>query len=210
VRPRRALIFGLVAGLLALAALRVFVLEVDRVSSPSMAPTLLVGDWLLVTRFDRSRLQRGDVIVFRSPADGEKTVKRVIGLPGDKVEDTGQFLQVNGEILPAESIASVSFDASGETLERPIPLYDRNLQEEHLGARRWQIAHLRESKRTPTSWNVPAGSCFVMGDNRDSSVDSRDPSVGPVPLGTVTGHVARVLFSKSPTGWRGRTWLSVP
>jgi signal peptidase I len=128
------------------------------IPSESMAPTLLTGDQILVTRYFHGAPQRGDVIVFESLlAPDELMVKRVIGVPGDLVDSRLGRVRV-----------------SGYTLSEPYVLRPSS-----TGAVAAQV--------------IPADSYFVLGDNRDDSMDSR--SWGVVPRSRIVGRARVVLWS---------------
>ena len=175
--------------------LRSFLLEPFQIPSGSMKPTLEVGDFILVNKFAYGiRLpvidtkiievgdpQRGDVMVFRYPSDPSVNyIKRVVGLPGDKVRYTSdKRLLVNDQPVAEQLLGEVP-----GTLGSAV-LYREKLGEvEHLirkEMRRYRIEPNRE-------WTVPAGHYFMMGDNRDNSNDSRywnDPKIAPELLGMV-------------------------
>lgn len=142
---------------LVLAALVRGALHIYSIPSASMAPTLAVGDRIVVTRYFASAPERGHVIVFRSPGDGrELLVKRVIGAPGDLVDSRLGRVRVGGYTLPEPYV----------------------LREAATGAIASQI--------------VASDSYFVLGDNRDESVDSR--SWGVVPRDRVVGRARLVLW----------------
>lgn len=161
--------------LLVVLVLRSFVIEPFQIPSGSMLPTLEVGDFILVNKYDYGlRLpvagtkvfavgdpQRGDVIVFKFPEDGKTSyIKRVIGLPGDSIRYENKQLTINGEPVPDKFLANFL----------PEKLY-----EEQLGSVTHRI--YKNTQRAMTSgageWVVPEGHYFVMGDNRDNSNDSR-------------------------------------
>lgn len=189
--------------------LRSFVVEPFRIPSGSMLPTLQSGDLILVNKFiygirlpiiDRKvintgSLQRGDVIVFRYPADPDVDyIKRVVGLPGDEILYQDQKLFVNGQL--------VTHDRDGDYFE-PDRMAFISQFDEKLG----DVSHkiLLDEKRSPEFgpiWRfpgiencqylgngvrcvVPKGSYFAMGDNRDNSADSR--YWGFVPDGNIVG-----------------------
>lgn len=175
--------------------LRSFLFEPFQIPSGSMKPTLEVGDFILVNKFAYGiRLpvidtkiievgdpQRGDVMVFRYPSDPSVNyIKRVVGLPGDKVRYTSdKRLLVNNQPIAEQLLGEVP-----GTLGSAV-LYREKLGEvEHLirkEMRRYRIEPNRE-------WTVPAGHYFMMGDNRDNSNDSRywnDPKIAPELLGMV-------------------------
>ena len=175
--------------------LRSFLFEPFQIPSGSMKPTLEVGDFILVNKFAYGiRLpvidtkiievgdpQRGDVMVFRYPSDPSVNyIKRVVGLPGDKVRYTSdKRLLVNDQPVAEQLLGEVP-----GTLGSAV-LYREKLGEvEHLirkEMRRYRIEPNRE-------WTVPAGHYFMMGDNRDNSNDSRywnDSKIAPELLGMV-------------------------
>ncbi len=175
--------------------LRSFLFEPFQIPSGSMKPTLEVGDFILVNKFAYGiRLpvidtkiievgdpQRGDVMVFRYPSDPSVNyIKRVVGLPGDKVRYTSdKRLLVNDQPVAEQLLGEVP-----GTLGSAV-LYREKLGEvEHLirkEMRRYRIEPNRE-------WTVPAGHYFMMGDTRDNSNDSRywnDPKIAPELLGMV-------------------------
>ncbi len=176
----------LIAAVVALF-IRQFVVEAFKIPSGSMIPTLLVGDHLLVNKFvygpripfldarffTWEEPKRGDVIVFRFPIDESKNfIKRVIGVPGDKVEIR------NGVLLINDRPVKITEDRAEEAqMQRSEPdesdgwpkIYD-----EHLGG----VTHFIQYLHSQAGYDfgpilVPKESLFVMGDNRDNSQDSR-------------------------------------
>jgi signal peptidase I len=156
--------------------LRSFLVEPFQIPSGSMLPTLEVGDFILVNKFAYGlRLpvlgtkivpigepQRGDIMVFHYPKDGKTNyIKRVIGLPGDKISYHNKTLYINGKQIP-------------EVLLADIPPA-RQVYEEDLGTLKHKIWDLRnvDYPGSEGDWVVPQGNYFVMGDNRDNSNDSR-------------------------------------
>lgn len=138
----------LIAILLALV-IRTFVVQAFKIPSGSMLPTLQIGDHLLVNKFLYwfTDPQRGDVIVFKFPQDeGRDFIKRVIALPGDKVEVLGKRVYVNDK--PVQESYAVHLDPSMQ--ENP---------------------HSPRDNFAPVQ--APPGQLFMMGDNRDYSMDSR-------------------------------------
>jgi signal peptidase I len=138
----------LIAILLALV-IRTFVVQAFKIPSGSMLPTLQIGDHLLVNKFLYwfTDPQRGDVIVFKFPQDeGRDFIKRVIALPGDKVEVRGKRVYVNDK--PVQESYAVHLDPSMQ--ENP---------------------HSPRDNFAPVQ--APPGQLFMMGDNRDYSMDSR-------------------------------------
>jgi signal peptidase I len=198
--------------------LRSFLVEPFRIPSGSMIPTLLVGDFILVNKFaygirlpivnkkivELGAPQRGDVMVFRYPEDPSVDyIKRVIGIPGDKVAYVNKRLSINGKEL--------ALQPSGEYLHRRAT-FSRQFVEA-IGDHRHNIlveddapASVPFAKQYPfrsnCSYNndgfictVPAGHYFVMGDNRDNSADSR--VWGFVPDQNIVGKAFFIWFNFS-------------
>jgi signal peptidase I len=203
------------------------------VPSGSMEPTLLIGDALLASKFpygystaslpiqinlpETGRVfggtpKRGDVVVFRWPGDRSQAwVKRVIGLPGDRIQMRQGELFINDHpaSLKADGLGEAEDDNGGsETARRYI--------ETLPGGVSHQIFKLYDNGRldnTPEV-TVPPGRLFVMGDNRDNSADSRVPvregGVGLLPMDDLVGRADAVVGSWD-LGIRGQpvyTWLS--
>ena len=188
---------GLFPVLFVVFVLRSFLFEPFKIPSGSMIPTLLVGDLILVNKFtygvrlpvinkkitEGQAVARGDVIVFRYPPQPSLDyIKRVVGLPGDKVEYLNKRLRINGQEVPTEALPDF-FDTDAMRYFQQF--------EEHLGpqphrllntpgiagyiqgasdfAGRDQCTYSVEG----VTCTVPPGQYFVMGDNRDNSLDSR-------------------------------------
>jgi len=207
-----ALLFALVV--------RTFGAEPFNVPSASMVPTLAVGDTLIAGKYAYgyskysapfglmpdfegrildSPPRRGDVIVFKLPRDPEiNYVKRLIGLPGDRVQMRAGLLYLNGEAVPREAVetADPEFDARGRLAKR--------FTETLPGGSVHEIFELGENAPYDSTSEVvvPAGHYFLMGDNRDDSMDSRATSsqggVGFVPGEYLVGRVDRIMYSRDP------------
>jgi signal peptidase I len=166
--------------ILAVLLLRSFLVEPFRIPSGSMRPTLLEGDFILVNKYTYGLRdpvfnlkflqfgapQRGDVVVFRFPLDPSKDfIKRVIGLPGDRISYRDKQLNVNGTAMPQDTAGVYTGNGPGSGV-----LYRF---EEELGPVRHHI--LVNPARSPEDFDVevPEGHYFMMGDNRDGSDDSR-------------------------------------
>lgn len=154
------------------------VAEVFHVPSRSMEPTIDAGERVLVNKlsYRTGPVRRGDVVVFQNPNERYKDyVKRVVALPGDTIEMRDDDVFINGTML-----AHVAAVGDG-------------VLEETNGDARYRI--LLEASRDPQSTStfaaikVPSGQCFLLGDNRHRSADSR--AIGPVPLADIIGRVDR-------------------
>lgn len=168
--------------LLIVLVLRAFVAEPFRIPSGSMMPTLLVGDFILVNKFAydlrlpvlRTRLietgdpERGDVAVFQYPENpSDDYIKRVIGLPGDRIGYYNKVLYVNGERAPQQPVGRYQGVGSGASMESAL------LLREKLGGVKHKILIEPNNPGVQAQYVVPPNSYFVMGDNRDNSNDSR-------------------------------------
>lgn len=162
--------------------LRSFVFEPFKIPSASMMPTLLIGDFILVNKYDYGlRLpvlhnkfvknktpERGDIVVFRYPDDPSiPFIKRVVGLPGDRIKYMDKSLYING--IPVTQMLNGRYNAVGSG----IMMDGVSLRIEDLGNIKHEILvdPTRRSQERETI--VPAGQYFVLGDNRDNSKDSR-------------------------------------
>jgi signal peptidase I len=174
----------LIAAVVALF-IRQFAVEAFKIPSGSMIPTLVIGDHLLVNKFvygpripfTDSRIftwkepKRGEIIVFKYPENEDKNfIKRVVGLPGDKIQIVNGKLTINDQVVPITAIGTSRESERDAGIMNNSPL----LYEEQLGAVRHQIQYLYDqTNKNEGPWLVPKDSVFVMGDNRDNSQDSR-------------------------------------
>ena len=206
-RPFETLRALALAVLLALG-IRSFIVEPFKIPSGSMIPTLLVGDYIIVNKFAYGvrepfggRLlfggdtpDRGDVIVFRYPDDPRiDYIKRVIGLPGDKLAMRDGRLWMNGQ--PMDRVAEGEFSYYDHRTKREI--VKRRYREIAANGAEYTVVrelHPRGLVRD-REWEVPEGRYFMMGDNRDDSKDSRlwqNPFVSPE---QIKGKAVRVHWS---------------
>jgi signal peptidase I len=192
-----ALLFAVILALV----IRTFIVQPFKIPSGSMIPTLLVGDHLLVSKFiygtripfsDKivlplREIKHGDVVVFRYPNNesdpsrsGVHYIKRVVGLPGDRIDVDGRNLTINGEEVPLDYVGDY-YDGRFGTK------YDE-YQEDLLGKKHIVIYEKgrEHTQRGNLPVVVPLGHVFVMGDNRDNSQDSR--FWGFVPIHNIEGE----------------------
>jgi signal peptidase I len=216
------------------------------IPSGSMLPTLYIGDYLVVTKwpygysrfsfpfqfppFDGRILpdlpRRGDVVVFRPPGAAEDFVKRVIGLPGDKVEVRRGILILNGQAVPRSDMEPVTIPVSANSPCRVVPgatpmvriageeracVYPTYRETLPDGANYRVIDQVDNSlgDNVPAA-EVPAGSLFLMGDNRDDSMDSRyspaEGGIGFVPLEHLVGRAAFIFWSTDGSASYIKPW----
>jgi signal peptidase I len=174
------------------------------VPTRSMNPTILEGDRVFVNKLaydlklpfttchlaEWSHPQRGDIVVFYSPHDGQRLVKRVVGLPGDTLELRNNALVINGSPVGYQPIA--------EALLRdlaPADRADRVFATENLPGQTHLVAGNPSlpALRSFAPLRVPEGQYFMMGDNRDDSFDSR--YYGPVDRKRIVGRATAVVLS---------------
>lgn len=193
--------------LLVVLLLRSFVAEPFRIPSGSMMPTLLVGDFILVNKFDFGlRLplihtkilpigepQRGDVVVFRYPRDpAVDYIKRIIGLPGDTITYDGNKLYINGKLVETKAIGRFPGEGPNHLMG------GATVEQEDLPRRNGTVVKhdilIIPGRPVPTGTVVvPKGEYFVMGDNRDDSNDSR--YWGFVPQKNLVGRAFLIWFN---------------
>lgn len=171
--------------------LRGFVVEPFRIPSGSMMPTLLVGDFILVNKYTyglrlpvtKTKIMemedpaRGDVVVFRYPKDPSTDyIKRLVGLPGDRISYNGKTLSVNGKPMPLTTVGYYQPVGSGMRANGSIEVREMLEDVDHsilVNPRVPDFGPGCRGKVTQGETVVPEGSYFVMGDNRDDSNDSR-------------------------------------
>ncbi len=204
---------GFLLFMLLFGVFRTAVADWNPIPSGSMRPGLLEGDVVLVNRlaYDLkvpltdhivARLgepERGDVVTFSSPRDGTRMIKRIIALPGDKVEMRGERLIINGQAAAYASPEHVREPVAGGKADAV------RLSEEVAGARyRIQVMPDIPAARDFAPVVVPQGQFMVLGDNRDNSADSR--FIGFIPRDKLIGRAERVLVSADYQGdWTPRT-----
>ncbi|WP_031432288.1 signal peptidase I [Methylomarinum vadi] len=182
--------------------LRSFLVEPFRIPSGSMMPTLLIGDFILVNKFsygirlpvlntkviDIDEPERGDIVVFRYPKDPTVDyIKRVIGLPGDRIAYYNKKVYVNGKLAKQVSLGRYQGVGQGANMSGAEHLLEDLQGVEH------SILISRGLPSVEGVYVVPAGHYFVMGDNRDNSNDSR--YWGTVPEQNLVGKAFFIWMS---------------
>nr|WP_156550596.1 signal peptidase I [Agrobacterium vitis] len=182
------------------------------IPSGSMMPTLLVGDYIFVNKFSygyskyslpfsldlfsgrilASEPKRGDVVVFRFPPNPDiDYIKRLVGLPGDRIQVTDGVLLVNGKPIPKVPDGTFTSDYRMDA-GRDVPVFRETLDN---GVNYDTLDEIQNSAGDNTrEFTVPAGHYFMMGDNRDNSADSRF-DVGMVPAENLVGRASVIFFS---------------
>jgi signal peptidase I len=193
--------------ILVVLVIRAFVFEAFHIPSPSMMPGLVDGDFIFVNKFSYGlRLpvlntkivpigepHRGDVVVFRLPSDpSTHFIKRLIGLPGDRVVVRDNQVTINGTpvALTSDGVYTGGYGFSGADLAL-----------EQLGGEQHEVMFARDRYPTDFEAVVPAGHYFFMGDNRNDSEDGRFPMVGFVPEKNLVGRAVRIWMNWQLPGW---------
>lgn len=198
--------------LLIVFSVRSFAYEPFRIPSGSLKPTLLVGDFILVNKYDYGiRLpvihtkilstgepKRGDIVVFREPpTETRDLIKRVIGVPGDHLSYKNKVLYINGKEISQEF---VKYDTDQEDGLGPWSVVQKR---ENLLGLTHDIYQIPERENDDFDVTVPQGKYFMMGDNRDDSADSR--VFGFLPEENIVGRADRIWMSydsvKHPVRW---------
>jgi signal peptidase I len=221
---------SLALALLIALVLRIALFQPFTIPSSSMEPGLVTGDYIVVSKFAygwsrasflfnpplfQGRLfgrgpARGDVVVFRLPRDpGQTWIKRVIGLPGDRIQVIGAKVHVNGRPF---QLAPVGWTRDHDDPQRAV----LQVREAQPGGRSYVTyggAPGHEGEETGV-YVVPEGCYFMMGDNRDNSLDSRWPreiGVGLLPAENIVGKAEIVLVSWKPGSavYKPWTWLNL-
>ncbi len=241
--PVKETIKTVVYALLIAGAIRTLFFQPFWIPSGSMKSTLLIGDFLFVNKFaygysyascpsmfgvdfcgfakgSDTRLfgadpERGDVVVFKHPVSGEDYIKRLIGLPGDRIQVKDGLLYINGEPVSVtpDGVFTETYAPQGPEGGRPscgnrpppngdciknkfVEVLPNGVSHTILDFRDMNSDHTEE-------FLVPEGQFFFMGDNRDNSVDSRYSQTGPsrgvgfVPRENIIGRADRIIFSSA-------------
>ena len=215
--------------LLIAMVLRIVLFQPFTIPSASMEPNLYEGDYIVVSKWSygyskhaipfsppvfKGRIlanepERGDIVVFKLPRDNKTDyIKRLIGLPGDRVQMINNVLYLNGAVVPDVVLSSDNVDEIG----RSVIQFNETLP----GGKTFKAQEFGPGNQLDNTaeFSVPAGYYFMIGDNRDNSLDSREypenNGVGLVPAENLIGKAEIILFSWSPGAslWNPVSWFS--
>ncbi|KIC59282.1 signal peptidase [Brevundimonas nasdae] len=221
----------IVFALLIAMVLRIFLFQPFTIPSASMEPNLYEGDYIVVSKwsygfskhsipfspplFDgrimSSAPKRGDIVVFKLPRDNKTDfIKRVIGLPGDRIQMIANKLYINDK--PVQDVVVSEQEINDIFGPRPVTEVRETLPEGKSFMTQ-DFGPGNDLDDTPV-YEVPAGHYFMMGDNRDNSIDSRveqSSGVGMVPAENLVGKAQIILFSWKPGSslWNPVSWFNV-
>jgi len=206
----RLLVHALIIALI----IRTFLFQPFNIPSGSMKATLLVGDYLFVSKYsygyshyslpfspplfsgrvaDFSKPERGDVVVFRLPKDDSTDyIKRIIGLPGDAIQVIDGVVNINGQAVKRERIDDFADTDEGRRTTRVRQW--RETLPNGVSFTTLDLPYNLQADNTDV-YRVPPGNYFMMGDNRHNSTDSRFPQVGYVPFENIVGRAQIIFFS---------------
>ncbi|MEI9964082.1 MAG: signal peptidase I [Caulobacteraceae bacterium] len=218
------------AGLAIFLVLRIFLFQPFSIPSGSMEPNVLPGDYVIISKFsygfsrfsiplspplfhgrimDRAP-HRGDIVVFKLPRDGKTDyIKRLIGLPGDRIQMKQGVVWLNGKPLPRQEGAP-GVETTSDGFARPVERFRETLP----GGKSYDTNDYGPDGEVDNTgvYVVPPHEYFMMGDNRDNSADSRYPAeigVGYVPEENLVGKADVVLLSwkDGASIFKPWTWL---
>jgi len=211
--------------------LRVLFFQPFTIPSASMEPNLYEGDYIIVSKFSygyskhsipfspplfkgrvlEQQAKRGDIVVFKLPSDNRTDyVKRVIGLPGDRIQMKQGLLYVNDQLVPREQLSPVKSELPGGQVREIARFQERLATGKTFVTQDFGPDNPYDNTDV---YVVPEGNYFMMGDNRDDSSDSRVPpalgGVGYVPAENLEGKAQIILLSWKPEAsiFKPWTWI---
>lgn len=217
--------------------IRTFLYQPFMIPSESMYPTLIVGDFIFVNKFTygfsnqslplapnliqkdrvfKGELKRGDVVVFHNPnhinekrqVEAVDYIKRLVGLPGDRLQMINGVLHINGKTVELERIKDYDMhhvDGKNEVIPQYMETLPNGVKHPILKIQDFGKGWLDNTEE----FIVPQDHFFMMGDNRDNSTDSRVNKVGFIPLKRIVGRADLILLSHIGTLVKPWTWLNL-
>lgn len=205
-----------------------FLFQPFNIPSGSMKPTLLIGDYLIVSKYSygysnhsfplgpklfdgrifASQPKRGDIVVMHVPGqtiDKDTYIKRLIGLPGDKIQVKKGVLYINNEAMPQEEFGTFYDKDMHEEIRRLVETLPNGVRHYILSQPRGSDPFYRVDPDNTDIYEVPQGHYFMMGDNRNNSSDSRFPMLGFVAKENLIGRAEIILFA-SDQSWNPKNW----
>ena len=204
-----------IAGALVLAYIfRIIAFEAFEIEGPSMEPTLQNGDRVVVAKYPLGIFlpcplgifecsheamttwgmpELGDVVIVHSPADNIDIVKRVMGLPGDRIEVREGVMYRNGEAVTPQDVQPCKKDLQ----KNPDPTCVSH--NEKIGEHDYRVSQVEDYTVSYPPIPVPEGHVYVRGDHRDHSNDSTNPLIGPVPISRIKGIAKLIYVSYEPS-----------
>lgn len=196
--------YSIFVALIIATSLKSAIADWNIVPTGSMKPTILEGDRIFVNKLaydlkipyttlhiaEWGAPQRGDIVVFYSPLDGKRLVKRVVGIPGDSISMQNDQLIINGERIKYEPINYSATDDSSFNMGTNQFYLIENLSDTRHPV---MITPQRPALRSFASVTIPDGKYFMMGDNRDNSADSR--YIGFIERSRIIGQATSIVIS---------------
>ena len=198
--------YSIFIALLVATSFKSAIADWNDVPTGSMIPTILIGDRIFVNKlaYDLkvpyttwrlktwSEPQRGQIVVFYSPEDGKRLVKRIIGIPGDTVAMLKNRLFINGQFLAYLALDQIKLPLADKDIRDQHLFYDENLMGKSHKVM-FTPSHAFSHSFAPV--NIPPGKYFMMGDNRDNSADSR--FFGLADRSAIVGQATAVVISRN-------------
>lgn len=197
--------FSIIVAILVATSFKSAIADWNDIPTGSMKPTILIGDRIIINKLaydlkipyttlhlaQWANPKRGDIVVFYSPEDGKRLIKRVIGVPGDTVEMSQNRLFINGQFMKYEPLNQETVNQIEIKEQLSHVFFEENLQGKLHAV---MLSQTRPSLNTFVPIRIPTGKYFMMGDNRDNSSDSR--FFGFVERKRIVGRAIKVGISR--------------
>jgi len=184
---KKAILVLLVLLVVAAAVAKLFIFEIPTVTGNDMAPALQAGDRLLANRLETTP-RRGDLVLFEHPTEGRLMIRRVVGIPGDKIAVVGEVPQLDGKPARRKVQREVTLSDLLEGQRKELKM---SLVEEELAGARYLVLKDPRRRSHDVKAQTLSGAYYVLADNRNHGTDSRN--FGPVPAAKLRAVVTRRL-----------------